>query len=392
MTRFARPVSDSSRAAYWPVRPMTRRTLPASATTSCPATVALPRSGRSSVVRTRTVVVLPAPFGPSRPRISPAATCRSSPSRACVLPKALRRPRASMAGALVTFSLPHSVFRLVRRTSVPRTVYFTVRCTRVKRRETAMEREPGGGRPRQPRWHGWQGNPDDLWRPMDAGAPRPGRQPAGRDRDRARPRLSREEIVDAAIAIADAEGADAISMRRIAQVLQAGTMSLYWHVANKEHLLDLMLDALIAEVEVPEPSGDWRADLRALGTNYRAMLLRHLWMMDFVGGRPPLGPNTMLNMDCSLALLDVAEPDIATAVNILSTLLTYVLGAVLREAREIRVEREQERAEFDPAEWEPARAAWRDRLDADGRFTRVVRFLDAGLDPDAAETRDERFE
>jgi AcrR family transcriptional regulator len=181
-------------------------------------------------------------------------------------------------------------------------------------------------------------------------------------------------------------------MRRIAQVLQAGTMSLYWHVANKEHLLDLMLDALIAEVEVPEPSGDWRADLRALGTNYRAMLLRHLWMMDFVGGRPPLGPNTMLNMDSSLALLDVAEPDIATAVNILSTLLTYVLGAVLREAREIRVEREQERAEFDPAEWEPARAAWRDRLDADGRFTRVVRFLDAGLDPDAAETRDERFE
>jgi AcrR family transcriptional regulator len=219
-----------------------------------------------------------------------------------------------------------------------------------------------------------------------------GRAQRGRARGRATPSLSRAEIVDAAIAVADAEGSDAISMRRIAQVLRAGTMSLYWHVANKEHLLDLMLDALIAEVEVPEPSGDWRADLRALGTNYRAMLLRHLWMMDFVGGRPPLGPNTMLNMDRSLALLDVAEPDTATAVNVLSTLLTYVLGAVLREAREIRVEREQERAEFDPAEWEPARAAWRDRLDADGRFTRVVRFLDAGLDPDAAETRDERFE
>jgi AcrR family transcriptional regulator len=220
----------------------------------------------------------------------------------------------------------------------------------------------------------------------------PGRARRGRARDRATPPLSRAQIVDAAIAVADAEGSDAVSMRRIAQVLRAGTMSLYWHVANKEHLLDLMLDALIADVEVPEPSGDWRADLRALASNYRAMLLRHLWMMDFVGGRPPLGPNTMLNLDRSLALLDDAGPDVPTAMNVLSTLLTYVLGAVLREAREVRVQRAQDRAEGDPAEWEPARAAWRDRLDADGRFTHVVRFLDAGYDPDAEETRDERFE
>jgi len=254
--------------------------------------------------------------------------------------------------------------------------------------------------------------PDDLWSPYGPGSfahlgaqagrlrERAERERAERERGRVQrgrarrptPSLSRAEIVDAAIAVADAEGSDAVSMRRIAQVLRAGTMSLYWHVANKEHLLDLMLDALIAEVEVPEPSGDWRADLRALGCNYRAMLLRHLWMMDFVGGRPPLGPNTMLNLDRSLALLDAAGPDIATAMNVLSALLTYVLGAVLREAREIRVQREQAEAEADPDEWEPARAAWRDRLDADGRFTRVVRFLDAGFDPDAEETRDQRFE
>jgi AcrR family transcriptional regulator len=214
----------------------------------------------------------------------------------------------------------------------------------------------------------------------------------GRARGRAAPSLSRAEIVDAAIAVADAEGSDAVSMRRIAQVLRAGTMSLYWHVANKEHLLDLMLDALIAEVEVPEPSGDWRADLRALTGNHRAMLLRHLWLVDFVGGRPPLGPNTMLNLDRSLALLDDAGLDITTAINVLSTLQTYMLGAVVREAREMRVQRDQERAEADPADWEPARTAWRNRLDADGRFTRVVAFLDAGIDPDAEETRDERFE
>jgi AcrR family transcriptional regulator len=255
--------------------------------------------------------------------------------------------------------------------------------------------------------------PDDLWAPYGSGslthlgarahrmlqerAERGGgRDSRARNRGRARgrtaPSLSRAEIVDAAIAVADAEGSEAVSMRRIAQVLQAGTMSLYWHVANKEHLLDLMLDALIAEVEVPVPTGDWLADLRALARNERAMLLRHLWMMDFVGGRPPLGPNTMLSLDRSLALLDGVGLDIAAAVNVLSTLRTYTLGAVVREAQEMRVQRDQEQFEVDGPEWERARAAWRDRLAADGRFTNVVRFLDEGIDPDAADTRDERFE
>jgi AcrR family transcriptional regulator len=214
----------------------------------------------------------------------------------------------------------------------------------------------------------------------------------GRGRRRAAPSLSRAEIVDAAIAVADAEGSDAISMRRIAQVLRSGTMSLYWHVANKEQLLDLMLDVLITEVSVPEPSGDWQADLRALARNHRAMLLRHRWAMDFVGGRPPLGPNTLLNLDRSLALLDGIGLDVPTAMNILMTVLTYVMGAALREMREMRVQRDQEQSGITAAEWEPVLTAWRDRLADDGRFSRVVRFLDEGIDPDAAETRDERFE
>jgi AcrR family transcriptional regulator len=245
---------------------------------------------------------------------------------------------------------------------------------------------------------------DDLWPPFlahgwraDRGAraqriPPEGaeRDPHGRGRNRLAPALSRAEIVDAAIAVADAEGSDAVSMRRIAQVLRVGTMSLYWHVANKDQLLDLMIDALIGEIEVPEPSGDWRADLRTQARNERVTLLRHLWVMDFLGGRPPLGPNTLLHLDGSLALLDGLDLDVATSMNILGTVQTYVLGSVLREMREARAEQEQ--AEIDPAEWEPTRAAWRNRLQSDGRFTRVVRFLDEGVDPDAAETRDERFE
>jgi AcrR family transcriptional regulator len=181
-------------------------------------------------------------------------------------------------------------------------------------------------------------------------------------------------------------------MRRIAQVLKSGPMSLYWHVANKQHLLDLMLDALIAEVRPPEPSGDWRADLRTVAHENRSMLLRHRWVLDFLGGRPPLGPNTMLNLDRSLAMLDGLGAGTALALNILETVSTYVLGATLRETREMRVQRDQEQAGISRDEWEPLRDAWRDRLDADGRFTHVVRFLDEGFDPDAEETRDERFE
>jgi AcrR family transcriptional regulator len=249
---------------------------------------------------------------------------------------------------------------------------------------------------------------DGLWPPYlnpfdqpgsDRGArahPRPGeaanRGPRGRGRNRLSPALSRAEIVDAAIAIADAEGPDAISMRRIAQVLKAGTMSLYWHVASKEQLLDLMLDALMGDIEVPEPSGDWRADLQTLARNVRVSYLRHKWIMEFLGGRPPLGPNSLLHLDRALALLEGSGVDFAIAVDVLGLLQTYVLGAVLREMQEQRIQRDQEQFPIDQEDWQPARQAWRDRLAADGRFTRVVRFLDENIDPDAEETRDERFE
>lgn len=267
------------------------------------------------------------------------------------------------------------------------------------RRRGAAGPEPGGGQVR------FLQSQDDLWPPFsvpasdrDARAHRRVHEyaerqpPRGRGRNRLRPSLSQAEIVDAAIAVADAEGAEAISMRKIAKVLEAGPMSLYWHVANKEHLLDLMLDALTAEAEVPEPSGNWRTDLQALSRARRAVLHRHLWAMEFMGGRPPLGPNTLLNLEHSLAIVDGMGLDVATSMHVLETVLTYVLGAVMRETGEIRAQHDQEQAGVTMEEWEPLRAAWRDRLAADGRFTRVIRLLDERIDPDAEQTRDERFE
>lgn len=211
--------------------------------------------------------------------------------------------------------------------------------------------------------------------------------------DRGRPRLTRAQIVDAAIAIADAEGAEALSMRRIAQVLTVGTMSLYWHISSKERLLDLMRDMLMAEVVVPGPSGDWRADLRAIAVSVRDMLRRHRWLMDFTGGRPPLGPSTLLWMESALATLDVLKLDWETGLRVLESVTTYVTGAVLREVQEARVrEVEREIEAHQHGDLIQARRAWRDRLDAAGMFPRFVQFLDAGIDPDAAETVDARFE
>ncbi len=242
---------------------------------------------------------------------------------------------------------------------------------------------PGGqqrGRPGPPRGHGR----------TEQARGRADHQPGVRGR-RAQG-LSREEIVDAAIAIADSEGAEAVSMRRIAQVLQAGAMSLYWHLANKEHLLELMLDALMADVEVPEPSGDWQADLRIQARSTRKVLLRHRWVIDFVTARPPLGPNTLRNLDKSLAALDCLDIDTATAMNILQTMSTYVSGAVLRELGELRVQREQEQLVMADTEFGAKLDQWRKRLAATGLFDHFLRILRDDVDPDAEDTREERFE
>ena len=187
----------------------------------------------------------------------------------------------------------------------------------------------------------------------------------------------------------------ALSMRRIAQVLQAGTMSLYWHVTSKEHLLELMRDMLVAEIEVPAPSGDWHSDLRELAISTRKMLRRHRWLMEFAGGRPPLGPNTLLGLERSLAIIAGLGPG---------------PGGRLRHpdgGEHLRVGHGSARGQgdADPAGRARARAlqrpgltlerkrrAWRDRLAATGLFPHLIGFLDARIDPDALETMDQRFE
>jgi AcrR family transcriptional regulator len=217
-----------------------------------------------------------------------------------------------------------------------------------------------------------------------------GVQPPRRDRG-----LSRPEIVSTAISVADAEGAEAVSMRRIARELGAGVMSLYWYVGSKEELLDLMLDSIEAQIEVPEPSGDWRADLSAFAHRTRAALSQHRWAMEFIGSRPPSGPNDVRNLERLLGLLDgTGVDDTRVIMGVFMTVTTYVIGAVLREAQEIRFQREQERAEaaLTAEEIQAEQERYRKWFEASGRFPRITRMMESGLDPDDPNTRDERFQ
>ncbi len=175
-------------------------------------------------------------------------------------------------------------------------------------------------------------------------------------------------------------------MRRIARELNAGAMSLYWHVASKDELLDLMLDAVEGEQQFPAPTGDWRADLRAMAIAQRASLHRHQWLMDFIGGRPPLGPNTLRNLERSLAVIDKLGLDTETALNVLGSLTTYVMGVVLREFRESKVEQQDEErlADLTEAERHAFQSRYVERLRATGQFPHFLQIYRRGHRPGLA--------
>ena len=219
------------------------------------------------------------------------------------------------------------------------------------------------------------------------------REHGGRPAARARG-LSRADIVEIAVAIADAEGTAAVSMRRIAKELQVGVMSLYWHIESKEDLHQLMLETVQAEIKAAAPSGDWRADLAVYARNTRAAMHRHPWAIDYIGAGPPSGPNDARNADQLIAALDGLGLDVMTTLWTLMTLSTYVIGAALREIQETRWERAAAETmsamtEDDIAE---AFAEFDRRVRKSERYPHLAKVLDAGIDPDAPETRDERFE
>jgi len=179
----------------------------------------------------------------------------------------------------------------------------------------------------------------------DRGEPSDRRDRADRRRERlversrrhgARPRrhLSAELVVETALRIADEEGVDAVSMRRLATELRVGTMSLYHHVADKEELLELMADATSAELIVPgELLGDWREALRAIAHRTRDAFLRHPWLIDTAGTRPLVTRNALRHVEQSVTIVAALDVDRDTAVAMVMATDDYTIGHVFRQSR-----------------------------------------------------------
>jgi AcrR family transcriptional regulator len=132
---------------------------------------------------------------------------------------------------------------------------------------------------------------------------RPERSAAGRPAQ-----WSRAEITKVALRVADAEGLDAVTMRRVAAELGTGAASLYRYVESREDLLDLMTDATGGEYELAPPAGDWLADLVALGEQARVIFRRHRWLAGLTMTRPVIGPNGTALIEHFLTLLQ-GHPD-----------------------------------------------------------------------------------
>ena len=156
-------------------------------------------------------------------------------------------------------------------------------------------------------------------------------QPAPRER-----RLTREQIVQAAIAVADDRGTRALTMASVARRLGSYTaMALYRHVPNKDALVDLMLDQVMAEVALPEsPSKDWRAALQAVARSSWEMVMRHRWYAQLVHTRPPLGPNMMRRTEHILEILTGQGATPAQAVTYAALLDQHIFGAALQATEE----------------------------------------------------------
>jgi AcrR family transcriptional regulator len=121
---------------------------------------------------------------------------------------------------------------------------------------------------------------------------------------RRREPISREAIVKAAIDLLDREGLPALSMRRLGDELGAGAASLYWHVGSKDGLLDLVLDEIIGEQQVPDPDpARWQEQLKEVARIMRRASLRHPYVVRISIGRIPMGPNALVYSDRVLGIL-----------------------------------------------------------------------------------------
>jgi AcrR family transcriptional regulator len=147
-----------------------------------------------------------------------------------------------------------------------------------------------------------------------------------------RPRLSRDRVLRAATGLADAEGIESLTMRRLGEELGVEAMSLYRHVANKVDLLDGMIDGVFAEIDLPSARTDWTTAMRQRAISVRAVMSRHPWATGLMESRTTPGPATLRHHDAVIGTLRGAGFSIALAAHAFSALDSYIYGFALQEA------------------------------------------------------------
>jgi AcrR family transcriptional regulator len=199
---------------------------------------------------------------------------------------------------------------------------------------------------------------------------------AGSRRRGPRPRHTRQDVALAAVAIADADGIDKVTFRAVAARLSVGVMSLYNYVPDKQSLVYDMVGEVIAELRLPDLTGDWRADVHRLAHEQRALLHRHPWLVTESSHLQPLGPAILAQLEWALGAL---EPTGLSAGERLETIamLNWFIGNIVRGELATRAAPPPE------SEQAAAQAKQMAELLATGRYPRFATAITQPKPPDA---------
>jgi len=144
--------------------------------------------------------------------------------------------------------------------------------------------------------------------------------------------LSRERVLRGAVAVADAGGIAALTMRSLARELGVKPMSLYHYVAGKDEILDGIVDLVFSEIDLPAPGGDWTSQMRRWAVSARQALRRHPWAIGLMESRANPGPATLRHHDATLATLRAAGFSVAMTAHAYALLDSYIYGFALQES------------------------------------------------------------
>jgi AcrR family transcriptional regulator len=159
------------------------------------------------------------------------------------------------------------------------------------------------------------------------------------------PQLDRDRVLEAALAVADEHGTAGLTMRAVAQRLGTSPMAIYHWVSTKDELLDGLVDLVFAEIDLPDPTGDWREEIGRRMGSARAALRRHPWAMGLMQSRTSPGPALMSRHEATLATLRRNGFSVAAAAHAYALIDSYVYGFALQEAT-LPVERPEDYGEL----------------------------------------------